>query len=386
MKCDVLVVGASPAGLMAASSSARAGLNAVLVDRNLDRLTHPANTMFEGMASRAGIKIEDCYIKNRLSGMRIISPAGHFVTIPAKGYFLDREKFNRFYLKAAERLGVELFKAEASGTGLKGDRRTVATDQGEIEAGVVIDASGIEPALAHKAGLSPMRHPNDIAWAVEALVQHPGIGDEDYFQYWIGSMAPGWKATFSPAGGDLASIGVFVRGHGRDVQGFFDRFIRLFKSYKSADYRDIGDLRVLSVFKGGDPIAVVPGEIVSNGFMVTGGAAGQSGLAYSMMAGTICGEVAASALSSGDVSIKALTRYEKLWKSEFSYEYRMGRASLLTLSEMKDEEIDGVVKGMSGRELLSGGSFFKKAVCAGATLTSVSPRSALSLIRNLMRG
>ena len=66
-----------------------------------------------------------------------------------------------------------------------------------------------------------MRHPEDIAWAMEADIEHPAIGEEMFFQYWIGSMAPGWKATFSPAGGDHATLGVFVRGHGQNVLPFF---------------------------------------------------------------------------------------------------------------------------------------------------------------------
>lgn len=74
--------------------------------------------------------------------------------------------------------------------------------------------------------------------------------------------------------------------------------------------------------------------------MVTGGAAGQSGLAYSMRAGTICGSVAGEAVAAGDVSRGSLSQYEKLWKREFYWQYRMGRASLRTLAMMKDEEID----------------------------------------------
>ncbi len=175
----------------------------------------------------------------------------------------------------------------------EGDGRTVSFAGGEIHARVVVDASGVESRLAGEAGLSAMRHPQDIAWAMEATVQHPGLGEEMFFQYWIGSMAPGWKATFSPAGGDSATLGVFVRGHGQKVQPFFAGFLKLFKAHKAAEYRDIEDMKILSVRRGGDPIAVLPGQIVADSFMVTGGAAGQSGLAYSMRAGEICGTTAA---------------------------------------------------------------------------------------------
>ena len=336
--------------------------------------------------SLGGVKVEDCYLKKELEGMRILSPTGQGVAIPAKGYFIDRKKFDERYQRLAQSSGVTLLAGIAKKSRLQESRRTVFLDECEIDARIVVDASGVSSGLAHEAGLEPMRHPEDIAWAMEADVEHPGIGEEMFFQYWIGSMAPGWKATFSPAGGDRATLGVFVRGHGQNVQPFFRNFLKRFKAYKKAQYRDIESLKILSVRRGGDPICVLPGEIVADSLMVTGGAAGQSGLAYSMRAGTICGTAAAEAVAAGDVSRAGLSRYEKLWKREFYWQYRMGRASLRTLAMMNDEEIDRLVAGLSGKRLISGGSFFKKAAYGAAMVLLRRPRTVIDLAANLMRG
>ena len=361
MKCDVLVVGASPAGLMAAASAARSGADVMLLDRDLGHFQHAANTLFEGMAGHAGVQIQDCYLQKELQGMRILSPSGVAATIPARGYFLDRCRFDEYYLGLAEKAGVALMPAAVSSVEKEGGGRTVSFAGGEIHARVVVDASGVESPLAREAGLSSMRHPQDIAWAMEATVQHPGLGEEMFFQYWIGSMAPGWKATFSPAGGDSATLGVFVRGHGQEVQPFFAGFLKLFKAHKNAEYRGIKDLKILSVRRGGDPIAVLPGQIVADSLMVTGGAAGQSGLAYSMRAGTICGLVAAEAVAAGDVSRKALSEYERRWNAEFYWEYRLARSALETLRGLDDREVDSLVRGLSAKALISRGSLLKKA-------------------------
>ncbi len=393
MKCDVLVVGASPAGIMAAVKAARLGSEVILMDKNLGKLDHAANTLFEGMASRAGLQIEDCYLQNELDGMRILSPAGHGATIPARGFFIDRKKFDDYQLAIAEAAGITVMPGEARDARLAGGKRSVSTDQGEIEAKVVIDASGVDASgvqsqsmLASKVGLSPMLHPQDIAWAMEAEIEHPGLGDEKFFQYWIGSMAPGWKATFSPAGGDRATLGVFVRGHGQNVHSFFRDFLKIFKKYKSSAYRNIDDLKILFVKRGGDPIAVLPGEIVSASFMVTGGAAGQSGLAYGMRAGQICGEVAADAVKAGDTSKEFLARYEKNWNFEFYWEYRMGRAALQTLQNLKDAEVDRLVAGLSGKRLIAEGSFYQKSFYAGMKVALARPKTVPELILNLARG
>ncbi|MFB3765384.1 MAG: NAD(P)/FAD-dependent oxidoreductase [Methanotrichaceae archaeon] len=386
MKCDVLVVGASPAGIMASISAAKAGSNVIMIDRDLDGSNHAANTVFEGMASHAGLEINDSYVLKTLKGMKILSPSGYAATMPAKGYFLDRKMFDDRYLNRAEDAGVNLQQCTAVGMRLDNGIRFVSTSIGDIEAEIVVDASGIRPALAAEAGLPTMRHPDDIAWAVEATVQHQGLGEEDFFQYWIGSMAPGWKATFSPAGGDLATLGVFVRGAGSNVKPFFRRFLSHFKQYKLKAYRDIEKMEILSVRTGGDPIAVLPGDIVSDGFMAVGGAAGQSGLAYSMRAGAICGEVAAKAILDGDVSHRALARYERLWRSEFYWEYRLARASLETLRNLADDEIDGLVRGLSGKDLVTDGPLYKKAANAAILAASVRPGVMLDIILNLARG
>ena len=392
VKCDVLVVGASPAGLMAAISAAKGGAETILVDRDLAGIDHTANTLFEGMAGASGINVEDCYLRKELEGMRILSPSGQGASIPAKGYFIDRKKFDEYYLNLAQKSGVALLTAAAGRSRLEGGRRAISLNENgegnvdEIKARVIVDASGITSRLARQAGLMTMLHPEDIAWAMEADIEHPDLGEEMFFQYWIGSMAPGWKATFSPAGGDRATLGVFVRGYGQSVHPFFRNFLKLFKAYKSTQYRDIEKMKILSVRRGGDPICVLPGEVVADSLMVTGGAAGQSGLAYGMRAGAICGSVAAEAVQAGDVSSRGLAGYERHWKREFYWQYRMGRASLSTLSMMKDAEIDRLVQGLSGKRLISEGSFAKKAVFAAGKVLLTRPRTVLDLAANLMRG
>jgi digeranylgeranylglycerophospholipid reductase len=386
MKCEVLVVGASPAGIMAAIASARCDAQVVLIDKCLGNMNHPANTIFQGMASRSGLLLEKSYIINKLEGMKIISPDGNAITIPTIGYFLDRKRFDDFYLQQARGEGVSLLRLEARDLKSFGRKKCITTDQDEIEADVVIDASGIRPALAWKNGLSPVLHPGDIAWAIEAKVELQGLGEERFFEYYVGSIAPGWKATFSPGGNDRATLGVFVRGHGQEIYGFFQRFLDLFKRIKARHYENVDDLKIISLVDGGDPIAALPGQIVSDGFMVTGGAAGQSGLAYSMRAGTICGQIAGEALRVGDVSANFLNRYETTWRSEFYWEYRMGRAALVTLMGMKDEEIDKLVRLLSGKNLIPRGSFLKKTFYIGTKLASVKPKILLDLARSLARG
>ncbi len=358
----------------------------ILLDKDMGGIfDHPANTFFDGMFLRAGLEVERDYILHDLDGMHIVSPGGCVVEIPVPGRFIDRAKFDALYLERAERAGAELLRGEAKGAPLAGAGRRVETDSGEIEARVVIDASGVDGLIARKEGLSPLRHPEDVAWAAEAVVELSGLGEERRFEYFVGSISPGWKATFSPGGGDRATLGVFVRGHGRDVRPFLNRFVEMFKKYKSADY-DVREMKIVSMNRGGDAIATLPGEIISDSLMATGAAAGMSGMAYAMRAGSIAGEVAAGAVESGDVSKKGLSAYVRRWNREFGLEYRMGRASLLTLGRMADEEIDRLAAGLAKTDLDLSGSFFRKGLSAGIAMARSRPRTIPTLIRSLAEG
>jgi len=386
VNCDVLVVGASPSGIAAATSAAEGGADVILLDKNMGgSFDHPANTFFDGMFHRAGLEVEREYVLHDLDGMHIISPGGCVLEIPAPGRFIDRAKFDSLYLGRAERAGAELLRGEARSAPLAGSGRRVETDLGEIEAKVVIDASGVDGLIARKEGLSPLKHPEDVAWAAEAVVELAGLGEEKYFEYFVGSISPGWKATFSPGGGDFATLGVFVRGHGRDVRPFLDRFVEIFEKYKSPDY-DVEELKIVSINRGGDAIATLPGEIVSDSLMVTGAAAGMSGMAYAIRAGSIAGEVAASAVASGDVSKRSLSAYVRRWNREFGLEYRMGRASLLTLDRMADDEIDSLTRGLAKRDLNFSGSFARKGFSAGISLARSRPRTIPTLVRSFVEG
>ncbi len=386
MNCDVLVVGASPSGIAAATSAAKSGAEVILLDKDMGgSFDHPANTFFDGMFSRAGLAVEREYVLHDLEGMRIISPAGHAVEIPAPGRFIDRSRFDALYLERAERAGARLLRGEARSAPPAGAGRRVETDAGEIGARVVIDASGVDGLIARREGLSPLQHPEDVAWAAEAVVELAGLGEERRFEYFVGSISPGWKATFSPGGGDLATLGVFVRGRGRDVRPFLDRFVELFKHRNSAKY-DVREMKVVSINRGGDAIAALPGEIVADSLMATGAAAGMSGIAYAIRAGTIAGDVAARAVASGDVSKKGLSAYVRLWRREFGLEYRMGRASLLTLGGMDDEDIDRLAAGLAEGDLDLSGSLFRKGLSSGVALARSRPRTIPALVWSLLQG
>ena len=384
MDADIIVIGASPAGIMAARNASQKGANVILIDskKELGHPPHPANTFFKGMFDKAGEKVNSKYVKHNLNGMHIVAPHGDEIVVETPGYFLDRTKFDEHYAKEIKKAGVDVRTGIESYNVLKtGNTFSVSTSEGMLKSKIVIAADGINSKTAGLLGLKPVRYPNDIAWAVEAEIEADGVGDADMFEYYLGSIAPGWKSTYSPGGGDYATLGVYVRRNGADVSSFFDNWLEKFKRMKGLD-----DIKILKKHVGGDPIATIPNRIVADGIMVTGGAAGQSGIGYGMRAGQICGDVAADAVAKGDVSVKALSHYKKQWNSEFRTEYYLGRIALETLRKMDDHEIDNMIKTFKGQDLsFIHGSSFNQAMQVGLFMLKTNPASLLSyraLLRN----
>src|SRR5665648_1148428 len=111
MDTDILVIGASPAGVAVATRAAKSGASVMLLDKakkdDVATPPHPANTFFKFMFDRAGEEVIPDYVKHYLTGMKIISPAGHTSEIETPGYSIERKVFDRYYLDRAKSAGVE---------------------------------------------------------------------------------------------------------------------------------------------------------------------------------------------------------------------------------------------------------------------------------------
>ena len=339
MKYDVIVIGASPAGLMAATKAARDGAEVLLLEerKSFNSDQGPADTSFENFFKMIGLEPKEEYVIHRVKGMNIISPFGTVITIDAPGFSIDRGKFDAHYAEMARDAGAEI----------KMDSKVMSFNDGEVvvkegrtkkeyNGEVIICASG-NSEIVKKTGLKTMRYPEDLAYAIQAEVEGADV-DENYFHYFLGKeVAPGWKAAISPKGNDKASVGVFVRGDA--PKKYFDGFLQ----------RDMFDgAKVLSISDGADQIITMPNEIVGDGLMVVGGAAGQAGIAYGMAAGMFCGEVAAEAILKRDISKKFLSKYDARWKKRFLNHYKAGRFGLKTIEKMSDAELDEVMRALEG--------------------------------------
>jgi flavin-dependent dehydrogenase len=87
---DVLVIGASPAGISAALAASAQDIDVTLIEQKsgIGDPPHPANTFFQGMFDRTSEVIHSQYVIREMTGAEIVSPGSSRIVVDAPGYII----------------------------------------------------------------------------------------------------------------------------------------------------------------------------------------------------------------------------------------------------------------------------------------------------------
>ena len=108
LKCDILVVGAGPAGSSAARAAAGRGLDVLVVERR-DTIGVPVQCAEYIPAPLLGeIDPEPDFVVQSVRGMKTILPDGGTEFMRAPGLMIRRDLFDQSLARAAEEKGARL--------------------------------------------------------------------------------------------------------------------------------------------------------------------------------------------------------------------------------------------------------------------------------------
>jgi geranylgeranyl reductase family protein len=331
--CDVLVVGAGPAGSACAQWLARQGLQVVLVDQHYfprdkicgDGLIPDAHHALQ----RLGVHAEVMAQAQAVAHVGCIGPRGGRVDVPGQLAVLPRRQLDDILKRAAERAGARFcapwrFEAPLL-EGVGDDARVVgarlkspALGLAEVRARWVVLATGAVPKALQAAGLCERRTPSGVA--LRGYVHHPGMAGRirALDVVWHKQLRKGYGWIF-PCPGDIYNIGVgLAHSHGKQVDGratMEDVNLREMLAAFARVYAPAGELmaggQVVGEFKGAPLRCSLEGARFSRpGLLVTGEAAGSTyaftgeGIGKAMETGILAAE---ALLAGGEVANAAST-------------------------------------------------------------------------------
>ncbi len=321
--CEVLVVGAGPAGSACALWLARQGLQVVLVDQHDfprdkvcgDGLIPDAHHALE----RLGVYGEVMSQARSLPNVACIGPRGGRVDVPGQLAVLPRRVLDDILKRAAERAGASFFapwRFEALLLDGEGDSAAVVGARlksplrgpCEIRSRWLVLATGAVPRALMAAGLCDRHTPTGVA--LRGYVHHPVMAARSHALdvVWHKQLRKGYGWIF-PGPGDVFNIGVgLAQSHGKRGGGrstMEDVNLReLFKSFTEV-YAPAAELMsggtLLGEIKGAPLRCSLEGARFSRpGLLVTGEAAGST---YAFT-----GEGIGKAMETGLLAAEALTK------------------------------------------------------------------------------
>jgi len=324
-RCDVLVVGGGPAGLIAARelATARPSLTVVVVERDAE-VGAPVRCG-EGVGSSGLSEFLDPthapWISRRITRVVFRAPNGSEVRVAEGdvGYILDRSRFEPVLAAQATAAGAEIrTRVEAVGMRRDGNdwhvslRAAADDDRTAIRARIVVGADGVEGRVGRWAGIDTRVRARDMESCAQYVVEDDTVDPDAIVLHFGDRVAPGGYAWVFPKGERVANVGLGVlglRAEGQSAVQWLDAYI--------ASHFPRGRLTSRTV--GGVIVAPTLRATVADGLILCGDAAHMinplsgGGIVNAMKAGRLAAQTIAQALDRGDTSAAALAPYHTRW-------------------------------------------------------------------------
>ncbi|MDK2795585.1 MAG: digeranylgeranylglycerophospholipid reductase [Archaeoglobaceae archaeon] len=358
---DVVVVGAGPAGSMAAKTAAERGLNVLLVEKRQEIGTpvRCAEGISKDSLSRF-VEIDKKWIAAEVVGAKIYAPDMTEVVMAEEmagnevGFVLERKIFDRHLARIAAKAGAEVYvKTTALGfertdNGLRVKLRRLG-ENWEVETKLLIGADGVESRIGREAGIIKTLRPSEIESCAQYLMSGIDI-DENYTYFYLGNeLAPGGYAWIFPKGEKSANVGIGVLPSMAKMPAkyYLDRFIE-----------KVGIKgKIVEFVAGAVPVYGEISTAVADNIMLCGDAAYHSdpitggGIANALSAGYHAGLVAAEAIMAKDYSASFLKRYDGLWKSDFGERLRRNKKLQEFFLKLDDSTLNSLARSIAVKKI-----------------------------------
>ena len=348
---DCIVVGAGPAGSMAARTAAENGIRVLLLEK--DPVIGIPLCCAEGI-SVAGMhqffNPDPRWISAKINKLTLTSPSGYKLHFdhPDAAYVLDRKLFDKDLAIQAGAEGAQI-KVNSCAVGLikndgkiEGLRVKENGEEKEYSAKVIIGADGIESRVGRWAGVKTFLELEQMDSGFQYLVVSEEI-DGECMEFHVGEkLAPGGYVWVFPKGENCANVGLGISpalAPDLKPKELLDEFVtRRFRKFSVAE-----------IMMGGIPTFSRKNVYVKDNLLLVGDAGrivdslSGAGIANALLSGRIAGLVASQYVKGKNLPVEFLKKYEKELLKERGRELRFYSFCRNVFLKMKDEDLDAAV-------------------------------------------
>lgn len=316
MQCDILIIGAGPAGSSAGIEAARQGLKVVLVDKRTTIGSPVQCAEFIPKLLLQEITVSASAIAQEITAMKTFLPDGSVHEHPAPGFILNRSIFDKELALQAAAAGA-LVLANARCAAIRKEKVLVVQNYEDIEisARLIIGADGPRSIVGTWIGQCNQ----DLVFA--AQYELPLLEKSDCTEVYFSPDYFGGYGWVFPKG-ISANVGVAIKYDPKTCNSVY----RLLDDFTDRLCRDGRVAREpVSTTAGLIPVGG-PLKAFSENMMLAGDAAGHAhpisgaGIMYAVVGGRICGRVAAQAVKESDFG--RVNDYEREWQRIYGSEFQ----------------------------------------------------------------
>ena len=327
MKTEAAIIGAGPAGLIAAEVISSKGYATTVFEehRKVGVPDHCAGIISVEGFDRLGIPLDDRFYLNTILGGRLYSADGTCLEIRDKkprAHIIDRGGFDRYLADSAVNSGVDLRTSTRVKDIIFTKKRVVGIKTGDytVRSVVLINAEGPGGRLMARAGYSTEQEGILNGFNVDLS----GVDVEsDMVEVWFNDEASkGFFTWVAPLGGDRARVG--LASQTGDGHVALKKFIA-----KRFNVTDVPQISAGQVCTGG-PMR----KTAYHGMLLVGDVAGQvkpttaGGVVIGGLCALLAGESASLFIEGGKQT--SLDWYEKEWRRLYGHEL----STMLTLRRL----------------------------------------------------
>jgi len=360
MEVECLVIGAGPAGSMAAKELASRGIETVVIEKRqeIGAPKRCAEGVSKHSIEKLGINVHKLGITRTIKGAALYSPSGKKVVMEGEGmegYVLERKVFEKYLASEAIKEGARyMIKTQATDMVMENGGWKVSIKnldgEDEIKAKLVIGADGVESKVGRWAGLKTLNRLTDYHSGIQ--FEMAGVNaDENYIHLFFGNeVAPlGYAWIFPKAFSANVGLGILEKGAKMRAYDYLKKFLE--------EHEDIfKNASPIEINSGGVPVAHFT-EMTADGVMLVGDAAQLvnpihgGGIVRAMHSSIMAAEVADKALKENNLSKERLMEYENMWNEE--YEEKTNKLLKLRgfLEKLEDKDFELLADILEGEDI-----------------------------------